>query len=255
MKAIQFLDLTFTHAWASIRSEARQTTLGYLWWLLDPLLFIGVYYLVFGVILKSKTDDFIVFLIIGILAFQWFQMSITQGAATIHSAGALIKQVKLPKAMFPLSKILHNFWQFLFVFFAYALVVYLFLGQKMTVHLVALPAVILAQLVLTTGLSLVLAVAFPFFPDIKHVLQPVLRGLLFVSGVFFPVSKVPDELRFFFFLNPMALLIEAYRACVLRHEWPGFTGLGILVMTGVMLIVLGSYLINRLDASFAKAIP
>ena len=244
-----------THTWASIRSEAKQTYIGYVWWLLDPLMFIAVYYVVFALILGSKTEDFVVFLIIGILAYQWFQSGIMQGAATIHNAGGLIKRIRLSKELFPLSKTLHSTWQFLFVFIVYSLVIYIFFGETPSSHLIAIPFIMLVQLSIIAGITLTLAALYPFFPDIKHVLQPILRAFLFLSGIFFPASKVPEDLRFYFFLNPMANLIEAYRDVMLRQQWPDFQSLAVVLMAGLILSFLGIRLIHRFDSDYAKVIP
>lgn len=255
MKIKKFSELTVTHAIATIKAEAKQTYIGYLWLLLDPLMFIGVYYVVFGQILGNKAPNFIVFLLVGILAFQWFQSSISQGAASIFNAGGLIKQIKLNKLIFPTSKIIHNFWQFIFVFITYCLLVYGFTEAKISYHFLSIPLIILTQIVVITGITFMLAAYYPFFPDIKHIIQPILRAILFLSGVFFPVEKVPDELRFYFFLNPMANLIEAYRDAMLNNVWPDFNALTKMLVIFLVLIFLGHYLIRKNDSAYAKVIP
>ncbi len=255
MQIRKFSELTLTHASATIKAEAKQTYIGYIWLLLDPLMFIAVYYVVFGLILGNKAPDFIVFLLIGILSFQWFQSSISQGAASIFNAGGLIKQIKLNKLIFPASKIIHNFWQFSFVFLVYCVLIYSLSDIKMTIHLISVPFIIFTQLAIITGITTILAAYYPFFPDIKHVIQPILRAVLFISGVFFPVDKVPEDLKFYFFLNPMANLIEAYRNAMLSNQWPDFIGLSKLLFIAILLILVGQYLIKRNDSIFAKVIP
>jgi len=252
---MKFFDLTLTHSFATIKSEAKQTFIGYLWWLLDPLMFIGVYYLVFGLILGSKTDNFVAFLLIGILSFQWFQNSVSQGAASIYNGGGLLKQIRINKALFPLSKILHNAWQFLFVIAIYSIFGVLFLDLAISIQIFVLPIILFIQALITTGLTFILAAFYPFFPDIKHVLQPTLRALLFLSGVFFSADKVPDHLEFYFYLNPMATLIEAYRDVLLRQSWPDSSALLSLSLVSIILIAIGTQLIKRYSSSYAKVIP
>ena len=250
-----YFEIIATHAWASIRSEARQTYAGYLWWLIDPLMFIAVYYIVFSLILGSKTEDFVLFLLVGILAFQWFQSSIQESAATIHNAGSLIKRIRVNKTIFPVSKVLHGLWRFTFTFVVYSLIVLFFFDQNFTSAALAAPVVALVQLTVVTGLSLILASLYPFFPDMKHLIQPFLRALLFLSGVFFAADKVPDELRFYFFLNPMAGLIEGYRDTLLRGVYPNIPYLAIIFLVGIGLIAIGLLLIRKFDSEYAKVIP
>jgi lipopolysaccharide transport system permease protein len=252
---VQYFEIVGTHAWASIRSEARQTYAGYLWWLIDPLMFIAVYYVVFALVLGSKTEDFVVFLLVGILTFQWFQSSIQESAPTIYSAGALLKRIRVNKTIFPVSKVFHGLWRFLFTFVVYSLIVLLFFEQSFNLAALAAPIVALVQLTIIAGLSLILASLYPFFPDVKHLIQPFLRALLFLSGVFFAADKVPEELRFYFFLNPMAGLIEAYRDCLLRGVWPDAIYLSSTFLAGTVLILLGLFLVRKFDSEYAKVIP
>ena len=250
-----FLNLTLTHALATIKSEAKQTYMGYLWLLLDPLMFIGVYYIVFGQILGTKTNDFIVFLIIGIITFSWFQSSIDQCSASISNAGGLIKRIKINTLIFPISKIIHNTWQFFFVFIIYCLILYVIIGTPATIHLVSIPLIILVQLATITGITLLIAAFYPFLPDIKHVIQPLLRALLFLSGIFFNVDKVPENMRFYFYLNPMANLVEAYRDAMLNQRWPDFGTLFKLLLVSILLIYLGIHFVKKNQPSYAKVIP
>ena len=250
-----YIEIVTTHAWASIRTEARQTYAGYLWWLIDPLMFIAVYYVVFALVLESKTENFVVFLLVGILTFQWFQSSIQESAPTIYGAGALLKRIRVNKTIFPVSKVLHGLWRFLFTFLAYSLIALIFLEQRFTAAALTAPLVALVQLTVVTGISLIIAALYPFFPDVKHLIQPILRVLLFLSGVFFSADKIPEELKFYFFLNPMAGLIEAYRDCLLRETWPDASYLGITFLAGISLISIGLFLVRKFDSEYAKVIP
>lgn len=254
MSLKQYFEIIFVRTQASIKSEARTTTIGYLWWILDPLMFIAVYYVVFGKILNNKDEGFIVFLIVGIVSFQWYQSSITQGAATIANAGGLINRIRIPKFIFVLSKIFHNLWQFLFVFIVYNIVIF-FMGVTPSLHCIAIPIIMLVQLLCITAVCTPLAALYPFFPDIKHVIQPILRALLFLSGIFFHSDKITDETqRFFFYLNPMASLIDAYRDTLLEHTWPDWIALLKITLISFAGIYLGLKLINRFDSEYAKAI-
>lgn len=245
----------FVHASAIIRAEAKNTYLGYLWWLLDPLMFIAVYYVVFGIVLKSKTDNYIVFLLIGILTFQWYQSSINQAASSVFNAGGLIKRLRLPKSIFVFSKVIHAFWQFIFVMVIYTLLMTLFFGLNFSHHYLALPIIIFVQLLVILGVCMPLASIYPFFPDIKHIIQPVLRAMLFLSGVFFSSEIVPENLRFWFFLNPMANLIESYRMVLIDNHWPDWSALLKVSCFGIVTAVWGIWILKKRDSDYAKVIP
>lgn len=248
----QYFEILMVQTGASIKAEAKRTSIGYLWWILDPLMFIAIYYVVFGMIIKNKTDNFIVFLIIGIIVFQWFQASITEGAATIANASGLIKRIRIPKVIFILTKVFHNFWQFCFVFLVYNVAI-LFFGISPSIHFLAVPIIMLVQMICILSITIPLASVFPFFPDIKHIIQPILRAMLFVSGIFFSSDKITDEtLRTVFYLNPMANLIDAYRDTMLNHAWPDWVALGKITLIAVCFIYIGLKLIDRNDSGYAK---
>ena len=86
-----------------LTAEARRFALGYLWWFLEPMLYIGVFYLVFHQLLGDRQPDFLVFLAVGKLAFIWFSKSVNQAAGSLLNSNGLIAQLNLPKHLFPLS--------------------------------------------------------------------------------------------------------------------------------------------------------
>ena len=248
-----YIEIVTTHAWASIRTEARQTYAGYLWWLIDPLMFIAVYYVVFALVLESKTENFVVFLLVGILTFQWFQSSIQESAPTIYGAGALLKRIRVNKTIFPVSKVLHGLWRFLFTFLAYSLIALIFLEQRFTAAALTAPLVALVQLTVVTRISLIIAALYPFFPDVKHLIQPILRVLLFLSGVFFQQIRSRG--------TKILLLPQP-------DGWPNrglsrlfYAKLGQMLATSynlscrISLISIGLFLVRKFDSEYAKVIP
>lgn len=249
-----FFDLLFFKTLSNIRAEASQTFIGYFWWVFEPAMFIGIYYLVFAVIIKSKTPDFITFLIVGIITFQWFSGAITMATPSLQNNAGLIQQLRVNKLIFPLSSILHEAWKFLFVFFVYGIIVLFFMDVEPSWHWVAIPYVMLAQLFCIAGISLPIAAIYPYFPDVKHIIQPILRALLFVSGIFFPADKVPEDMRTWFYMNPMASIIENYRMVILRHEWPDWTAMGIVMGVSVLLFIGGHLLLRRFNLEYAKVL-
>src|SRR5690606_38957070 len=102
VKLKQFLQLTLVKVQLNLKSEARKSYLSYIWWILEPALVVGVFYLVFGVLFSRGTPVFLVFLLCGQIPFLWFSRTITNGSASIEQGRGLMQQIEIPKIFFPL---------------------------------------------------------------------------------------------------------------------------------------------------------
>lgn len=101
----------------ALRADASRYFLGYIWWLLEPLLFVAVFYVVFDVILDSRRADFLAFLMCGKLAFIWFSKSVNQAAISITSNKGLIGRINVTKTLFPMAVIQEGLYRQMAVFF------------------------------------------------------------------------------------------------------------------------------------------
>lgn len=206
---------------AGIKSEARQNYLGYFWFLLEPLLSTAVLYVAFTKITGKSGPEYVVFLIIGMITWQWFESSCMLGATSIKAKYGVLNQFNLPKYIFPIVSIMVNTWKFLCVY-TVILIVAALLGFPPNIHFAYLPVLILLQLLLIVGVTLPLSVGATLMNDLLTVVSSIFRLLFFMSGIFFPVSAVPESLRTLFFSNPMAVFIVSYRDVVLYDKRPDF---------------------------------
>lgn len=236
---------------AKLISEIIQNHLGFLWWIFDPLLKMVVYYSVFVYLLHRGTEDFVSFLIVGIVAFTWFSNTVMQGANSINSARGLMQQVHFPKIITPTIVFFAKTFRFIIVM----LVVMAFLGIKNDPFLTwfAVPAVIISQALLTYGTSLMVASIVPFIPDVLVIVPYILQAMLFASGVFFQIK--PDDPNYdIFMLNPMAKILEQYREVLLYNHWPSWKALVIIAISGIFLSIVISFVIKKLDRFYPRVV-
>jgi lipopolysaccharide transport system permease protein len=243
--------LIFYKTYADLRSEAERTYVGFLWWIVEPVASMIVYYLVFSVILERGGPDYVSFLLAGVVTWRFFQTTILHGANSILSARGLMQQVFLPKAILPSVALLVDTFKFLVVF-ALLIVYMIVTGHPVTSAYLALPVLFIVQFFLVGGLTTLAACATPFLPDLRLVLQNSLRLLFFMSGVFFDLSRFSEEAQVYLRLNPMAVMLEAYRKVLLYGEWPDLTPFAAFFVLSVALWALGIYLIRRLEYVFPK---
>lgn len=254
LKLYRYLHIARYQAYASLRSEIEKNCIGMLWWFLEPLINALTLYFVFTVLFKNRDPKFLPFLLIGTFVFQWFSTSVSMSMTSIIGKLGLLQQVYLPKILLPLISILNSTWKFLCSFLA-LLFLFFFLQHALHWTLLALPLIVIVQFLFILGMSLPLAALIPYFRDGTTVVDALMRLLMFVSGIFFTGDHVPESIRGFFYLNPMAVLIEAYRAVVLQGAWPNWGQLGYVCGIGLALSLIGFSILDKLDLALPKVSP
>jgi lipopolysaccharide transport system permease protein len=251
--ARQYIDFILYKSYADLKTEANRTYVGFMWWVVEPVLYMSIFYLVFALILKSRTDDFIAFLLVGLVMWRWFQSTIFAGGLSISQSRGVINQVYFPKLVLPLVTVVTNTVKFAFVFSL--LLVFLWLnGKPPTSAYMALLLLLFTQLAFITGVTVIIAAVTPFLPDIRIILDNALRGLFFMSGIFFDIGEIDEPFRSYLFLNPMAMLIDNYRAVLIRGVWPDVTGTLVMLLISVLAVIVGVLMVKRFDHSFPRIV-
>jgi lipopolysaccharide transport system permease protein len=177
---------------AGLRAEASRGYLGVLWWVIEPVMYMGVFYIAFAHLLNRGDEKFVFFLLTGLIVWKWFHATLNTGAISLMANAGLMNQVYLPKIVFPLTQIAINTFKFLIILTLF-LVFLLFTPTRVTLAWSLLPLVILTQLLLIVAVTSLLAAIMPFFPDLRVILDNILMMLLFISGVFFDIAGCPPQ--------------------------------------------------------------
>jgi teichoic acid transport system permease protein len=197
-----------------LRSQNAHTLLGGAWLVLNPLLQVGVYFLVFGVIMPIDrgVDSYLVFLTLGVFAFHYSQRIISDGARSMVSSMGLIRTLRFPRATLPLSNSVGQAVAFGPVF-AVMLVVVVAHGNAPTARWLLLPVLFALQSMFSLGASFAAARFNHLYRDLENLLPFVFRLLFYVSGVLYSVDHYVDDafLRGLFALNPMYVYVTAWR--------------------------------------------
>ena len=236
---MQYLTLIDTLARFHLRGEARQFSLGYFWWFLEPALYVSVFYIVFQLLLDGRQPDFLYFLTVGKLVFVWFSKSVVQASSSIETNKGLISQILIRKEVFPLAAVLQGVYRQFVVFSVLFLL--LFVSGKGQFHywFLLLP-LILIQVVLITGCGLLAALMVCWQKDFQHLIQLGMLFLLFVSGVFWDVNDIADaDVReWVLLLNPLAALIDAYRQILLVGSLPKVGTISVVLSQSIFLLAI-----------------
>lgn len=240
MKLSQYFKLIDTQARMALKADASQYFLGYIWWLLEPLLFVGVFYLVFNVILVSGRDDYFIFLMCGKLPYVWFSKSITHSQRSIIANVGLIGNIDIPKTMFPMAMVQEGLYKqaTVFLLLIFAVISY---GYPPSTSWFWLIPVIIINYIMIVACAFVASVLVCFIRDISMFIPLGLIFLMFTSGIFWDVRDLQDAqmAKIILTYNPMAFLLDAYRQILMYQSIPNLAGLariGLLfaVITAVM---------------------
>jgi lipopolysaccharide transport system permease protein len=250
---LKHLDLILYKARADLRAEAQRYYISYLWWIIEPILDMLVFYLVFAVILKRGTADFVPMLLIGLTVWKWFETTVKHGATAIVNSRGLVQQVYLPKTIFPLVVVCTDTFKFLIVFAI--LLVYLFIyGFSTGGPWLALPLVLVTQLTLITAVACLFAAVTPFMEDVTFLINTGLRLAFYLSGIFFEGAILTPAQQQLFYLNPMATLIESFRDILMHNRWPDMQGLTLILAGSAALFYCCVLFLNRFDRRYPKVL-
>ena len=249
-----FWEIFLTKLIFNLRSEVSKTYLGYLWWLLTPVFYVSAMYLVFGVFLAMRTDQFMIFLVAGQVPFLWFSRSVSNSANSIIAGKRLIGQVAIPKPLFPLLTITQDMVKQTVVFIA-MIGFFLAMGLTPTIYWLGFLPIVIVQFIFIMALALLVSAVVPYFPDLKQLVSTGMRLLMYGSGIFYDYEKVVlPQHRELFLLNPVANLLRHYRDVFLHERWPDWQALFELTLFSLILISFMYFYLKRNDSAYARLI-
>ena len=246
-----YIELVWYKVYADLRVEASRGYLGILWWALEPLLYMGVFYIVFGILFQRGSEDYVAFLLVGLVAWRWFDNTIKLGAGSLLVNSGLMQQVYVPKIVFPTVTVVTNTVKFLVVL-TMLLAFLLLYGIDPGSTWLVLPGLLAIQLLFIVALTWLVSAIVPFLPDIRVIIDSGLTLLFFMSGIFFDLESLPLQLADYMRLNPMAILIESYRKVLIQGVWPDWSILGVVVLFSVIVLLVSLRLHLRYNRQFAK---
>jgi ABC-type polysaccharide/polyol phosphate export permease len=235
-----------------LKGRYRGSILGLFWTLLNPLLYMGVYTLVFSNYIRVEIERYPAFLLCGLLPWIWLSSSLLMGATSIVEGGSLVKKVFLPPQVLPTVTVIVNFVNFL-LGFPLLLVLLALFGVEPGWGLVGLPLITVAQFVFTLGLTLIVAAASVRYRDIPHILAHLVTFWFFLCPILYPATQVPEHFRFLVSINPFSVFVVGYQAALLDNKvlW---SAMGEMILLSALALVLGMVVFGRFRWSFAEEV-
>ena len=239
----------------------KRSYLGFAWAFLGPLIWVFFLSLIFSEIIGIRfrvvegdpTLNFGLFLYCGLLPFLAFSESLNKGINSIKGNAGLVQKVVFPLELLPFTNAITSLIDKFFGLGALLLIL-LVLEQRWHWTVVLLPLVIILQLLFILGLTYLMAVAGTYVPDIAEVMRPVIRGMFFATPILWPAGRLPENLAWIVDYNPLAYLVESYRALILYGELPGAQATLYFTLFSVALFIASFALFVRLKPNFADLV-
>jgi ABC-type polysaccharide/polyol phosphate export permease len=244
-----------------VRRELRQkyqgSALGVAYYLVNPLVLMGAYYLMFGVVFDvARVEDFPLFLMVGLVVWIFFSQSLLGAASSLLDQGALIRKARFPRWAIPASVVCVQAVTFLVVLALVAVVTFAVRGTLDPALLLLVP-VLVALFAFALGLALVVAVLHAYFRDVAPILSAALLPWFFVSPIFFRPGSITHQAGARFALqwvNPIAPFIEAVRSVVYGGAAPSAAVLAYVVVAGALSLLIGWAVFGRMQGELAVVV-
>lgn len=250
----EYRDLFFFLVWRDIKVMYAQTILGLFWAILQPVIQILIFTIVFGKLAQMPTDGipYVLFSTVAVIPWTYMSQAMTQSSQSLIAGQGMLGKVYFPRLIFPITPILSRLIEFgISIFIIFGVIVYYHV--KPTFNLIFFPLFILMMTCIAGGVGMWLSAMAIRFRDVKHAMPFVIRMLMYSAPIIYSASSIPDQYRTIYSINPIVGVIEGFRACLLgtampwQYIWPG-------IITTCLLFISGAFYFKRMERVFVDVI-
>jgi lipopolysaccharide transport system permease protein len=250
-----FREVVLTLATRDLKLRYKQTALGAIWVILQPLLAAGIFSFVFGTVagLGSDGRPYFLFSYAGLLGWKLFQGTVTPASLCMVENADLVSKVYFPRLALPISTIPSNLVDFGVALMVMAALMFGY-GVQPNSALLLLPVWAGILLMLSAGTGMILSALTVQYRDVKHILPVFVQMLLYLSPVAYAVSEVPRDYRNLFSLNPLVAPLEGFRWSLLGTRPPLMEALVYSAVVASVVLAFGAMFFKRVERNFADVI-
>jgi len=229
----------------------KNSVLGFLWSLAEPLLMLTVLYFIFTNLMKMNVEHYQLFLLMGIISWNMLSRGTTMGLNSILGRPGLVQKVYFPREVLVISCCITAFLMTLFEFIVFGAFMVAFRVMP-GITIVYGPLVLFIEFVLILGLSLGLAALNVYYRDVQYIWAVVMQAGFFASPIVYPISIIPEKYIWLIRLNPMTRIIDMLRESVIYSGSPVLLDWIFITMASLSLLVVGYLIFRKLEPGFAE---
>lgn len=254
----KYFDYEVRAAKSSLKTEVANSYLNWIWWVLDPLCSMMVYYLVFGIVFKSKEPNFIIFLFIGQTMWGFFSKNVNQSVKMIKRNKSIVAKVYIPKFVLLFSNMMVNAVK-MTISWGIVVLMLLIFRVDISAYIFCYIPILLIMVLVTFAVSVILMHFGVFVEDLGNVVSIVMKLLFYMSGIMYSIDNrvgvdYPEMAKVMLYGNPMALLIRDMRNVLLYKQGPDWMVLGIWSVIAIIVSAIGVHIIYKNENSYVKVI-
>jgi lipopolysaccharide transport system permease protein len=251
----RYREMLFFFTWRDIKVRYRQTVLGAAWAVLQPVLTMIIFSVIFGELarLPSQGIPYPVFTYTALLPWQLFAFALTSSSNSLITNQQLITKVYFPRLIIPLSSVIAGLMDFL-IAFGVLLLMMLYYGITPTTAMWLLPLFLLLALASATGVGLWLSALNVEYRDIRYVVPFLTTFWMYATPIAYSSELIPEQWRWVFSLNPMTGVVEGFRWALLGKSALDVPSLLVSAAAVGVIFVTGLYYFKRMETGFADVI-
>ena len=245
--------LLFFLVWRDLKVRYAQTVMGAAWAIIQPLLTMVVFTIIFGSFAKVPSDGvpYPVFSLAALVPWTYFSVAFSTSSASLVTNTNLITKIYFPRLVIPLAPVAAGLVDFAIALVILAAAMLLYGIAPSPVALVVIPLLIAIMAVAAAGVGCLLAALNIQFRDVKYITPFLIQIWMYASPIVYPMSLVPERFRLFYMLNPMAGVIEGFRAVLLGTGPVPWDAIGIAAGVSAIVFLAGVYYFRRTERLFA----
>ena len=251
----KYFKFTLVSAQSQLKAEVANSYLNWVWWILEPVCFMLIYVLIFGVVFNAKEANFPVFIFVGITVWDFFNRMLNVSVKLVRNNKAIVSKVYLPKYVLLLTKVWVNGFKMLISFGIIAAMM-IFYKVSVNWHIVMLVPILINLMLISFGIGTWLMHFGVFIDDLSNVVNIVLRVLFYLTGIFYNVEqRLPAPAGTIMLkANPMAFLLDGTRKVLLYGEMPSLEWLLFWFVLSALIAYGGIRMIYKNENSYVKVL-
>ncbi len=235
-----------------IKVKSRGTYLGVAWTLMNPLVTIVTYFVVFQYIFRVTIPNFLAFFLVGLLMWIFFARAISTAATCVTDNDAMVKRAAFPLEVLPVASVLYPLFHHVVALSLAVPLMFVFWGARLSWNLLWVVVVLLGFVAFSLALSLWFSTIGVFFRDTRDILEVGLPVLFWATPIFYDLPMAPRFLRPILQLNPLSPFIEGTRAALLDARGPSWAELGLMTFWILVTAITGMWVFSRCSPRFAE---
>lgn len=248
-----YRNLTIKLAMSDFKIRYKNSVLGFVWSLIEPLMMLTVLYIIFSIFMRVNVEHYQIFLLVGIISWNMLSKGTTMSLNSILGKPSLVNKVYFPREILVISSCITALLMTLLEFVVFGIFMIIF-AITPTITAIYFPIILFIEFVLILGLSFGLASLNVYYRDVQYIWAVIIQVGFFASPIIYPISTIPEKYVWIIKLNPMTLIIDMLRESMIYSVTPVFRDIIFIIISTSLIFIIGYIIFIKLEPRFAEEI-